>query len=36
MIIEYGIIDAREAKTPPISLEILKPTSGTDKLANID
>jgi hypothetical protein len=36
MITEYGLTDAREAKTPPVSLEMLEPTSETDRLANID
>jgi hypothetical protein len=36
MIIEYRLTDARDAKTPPASLELLEPTSVTDKLADID
>jgi Reverse transcriptase (RNA-dependent DNA polymerase) len=36
MIAEYGLADARETKTPSVSLETLEPTSATDKLANVD
>ena len=36
IITEYGLTDTREAKTPPVSLELLEPTSATDRLANID
>jgi hypothetical protein len=36
IIAEYGLTDTCEAKTPPVSLEALEPTSEKDKLANID
>jgi hypothetical protein len=36
LIEEYGLTDAREARTPPASLELLEPTSEKDPLANID
>jgi hypothetical protein len=36
LIAEYGLTDAREAKTPPVSLELLEPTSGKDKLADVN
>jgi hypothetical protein len=36
IITEYSLIDAREAKTPSVSLETLKPMSKKDKLANIN
>jgi hypothetical protein len=36
IITEYGLTDARDAKTPPVSLEMLEPTSETDILADTD
>jgi hypothetical protein len=36
MIAEYGLINARKAKIPFISLETLEPIFEKDKLANID
>jgi hypothetical protein len=36
LIAEYGLTDAREARTPPASLELLEPVSVKDKLADVD
>lgn len=36
LITEYGLIDAREARTLSVSLKTLEPMSEKDKLANID
>jgi hypothetical protein len=36
IITEYGFTDAYKAKTPPVSLKALKPTSEKDKLADIN
>jgi hypothetical protein len=36
MIAEYSLADAREARTPFISLKTLKPMSEKDILANIN
>jgi hypothetical protein len=34
--VEYGLIDTREARTLPVSLDLLEPMSINDKLASVD
>jgi hypothetical protein len=36
LIAEYGLTNAREAKTPPANLDLLEPTYEKDSLANAD
>jgi hypothetical protein len=36
IITEYGLTDAREAKTPPASMETLEPASVTDPLTDVN
>ena len=36
IIVEYGLTDAREARTLSVNLETLEPISEKDKLVNIN